>query len=759
MHDVLTQTIPPMLGIGLLGILDAIKPYFFIFLGFSAVIFVHELGHFLVAKWAGVRIEKFCVGFGRELFGFTRGETRYGFNLLPLGGYVKMLGQEDFEVDTSGELQHRQDPRSFANKPVGKRMLIVSAGVVMNVLFAAVLFMIVFMIGLQVLVTDVGYVLPNSPAALAGLQAGDKILAIDGRPVREFAEINMAIVLADPHESLEFKVERDGQVKHLKILAENNPEKGVLMVGMAPGLTRTILSAAPGADFTDATVPRFGDQIVEINGHEVTDANANEMYVAMIDDPGKSPRVVVDRPLDPDDPDSPTQRLEVHVRPTLRLHPSDPADSNSVNVLGLTPLMRFDNVDPTGRAALAGLRAGDTVVKIGDVAYPTRTQIAQTIRQWCTVRTGPGKEEYDHAERDIPIDVRRAGEERVRQLVVRPKVRRHLFDRNGLPQIGATYDLIAEDLLQIGAVVPEVCGVPTPAAQAGIPVGSVLRSVNEEEVTTWIELIEALRTRAGETVAIAYVNPDSGGAVAAQTAQMRVPASLRSKMGLPVFSSIKSIDGAETVTVELRGRTRAPSVSHWYGLRAVLAESVGKTVTVKYTRGWLGQLETAQVAITEDMIDPWIGRIAYLPNIDMIQARKTLRTSNPLEAVGIGVRKTAYFILQVYNTMKRMIFTRSVGVEHLAGPVGIVKMGSDFASVGLNQLFFFLAVISANLAVINFLPLPIVDGGLMVFLLIEKIKGTPVSIRTQVVTQVIGLFLIIAAFLFVTYQDLQRLLG
>ena len=115
--------------------------------------------------------------------------------------------------------------------------------------------------------------------------------------------------------------------------------------------------------------------------------------------------------------------------------------------------------------------------------------------------------------------------------------------------------------------------------------------------------------------------------------------------------------------------------------------------------------------------------------------------------------------MNVYKTMERMIFTRSVGVENLTGPVGIVKLGSDLASVSITRLIFFLAMLSANLAVINFLPLPIVDGGLMVFLIIEKIKGTPVSIKTQVVTQVIGLFLIIFAFLYVTYQDLQRFFG
>ena len=136
------------------GTLNMVKYFAMIFFGFSMVIFVHELGHFLVAKWAGVRVEKFAIGFGKELIGFTRGETRYSFNVLPLGGYVKMLGQEDFD-DKAQELRFKDDPRSFVNKPVGRRMAIVSAGVIMNTLFAGLLFMIVFMIGKEAVATRI----------------------------------------------------------------------------------------------------------------------------------------------------------------------------------------------------------------------------------------------------------------------------------------------------------------------------------------------------------------------------------------------------------------------------------------------------------------------------------------------------------------------------------------------------------------------------------------------------------------------------
>ena len=159
------------------------------------------------------------------------------------------------------------------------------------------------------------------------------------------------------------------------------------------------------------------------------------------------------------------------------------------------------------------------------------------------------------------------------------------------------------------------------------------------------------------------------------------------------------------------------------------------------------------------MTDPWLGRIVLSPSVMLAEQTVLLKGDNAIEAVGIGLHKTYYFVRQVYRIMERMIFTRSLGLETVSGPLGIMGIGGKVARTGLVNFLFFLAMISANLAVINFLPLPIVDGGLMVFLLIEKIKGSPVSLRVQVATQMIGLFLIITAFLFVTYQDALRLFG
>ena len=135
-------------------------PILLFVIGLGLVVFVHELGHFLVAKAVGIKVERFAFGFGRRLCGIQRGETDYCINLIPLGGYVKMLGQEDVK-----QVEETNDPRSFNSKSVGARFAVIAAGVVMNILLAAVLFILVAMVGKRYLAPVVGSVAPGFPAS------------------------------------------------------------------------------------------------------------------------------------------------------------------------------------------------------------------------------------------------------------------------------------------------------------------------------------------------------------------------------------------------------------------------------------------------------------------------------------------------------------------------------------------------------------------------------------------------------------------
>ena len=149
------------------------------------LIFFHELGHFLVARLFGVGVEKFSLGFGPRLFGKKIGLTDYRVSLIPLGGFVKMVGE-----DPTSEMDPQDIPLSFTHKHVFKRMLIVAAGPAFNLLLAVLIFYGIFQIsGTYILKPSIGGVQENSPAQAAGLQAGDMITAIDGVPVANWDEM------------------------------------------------------------------------------------------------------------------------------------------------------------------------------------------------------------------------------------------------------------------------------------------------------------------------------------------------------------------------------------------------------------------------------------------------------------------------------------------------------------------------------------------------------------------------------------------
>ena len=141
-------------------------------IGLGLVIFVHELGHFAVARWCGVLVERFSIGFGPVMFSFRRGDTEYAISAVPLGGYVKMLGQ----ADTPEELEPTDDPRSYQNKSVGKRMAIISAGVIMNLIFGFIFATIAYKVGVKIQPAVIGSTSPGDPAWKENLQPGDRML-------------------------------------------------------------------------------------------------------------------------------------------------------------------------------------------------------------------------------------------------------------------------------------------------------------------------------------------------------------------------------------------------------------------------------------------------------------------------------------------------------------------------------------------------------------------------------------------------------
>ena len=174
---------------------------FIILLGI--LVFVHELGHFLAAKLCNVYVVRLSLGFGRRLLGFRRGETDYCLSAIPLGGYVKMVGQEDMprtqEEAASAEPDLPEIPpeRRFDTQPTRNKLIISFAGPFMNLIFAFPVLWVVFMVGIHMPIfaqnTRIGAVLQGSPAQKAGIQAGQRVLSINGTKVRKWEEVQLRI--------------------------------------------------------------------------------------------------------------------------------------------------------------------------------------------------------------------------------------------------------------------------------------------------------------------------------------------------------------------------------------------------------------------------------------------------------------------------------------------------------------------------------------------------------------------------------------
>jgi regulator of sigma E protease len=201
----------------------------------AVLIFVHELGHFLVARWCGVRVLTFAIGFGPTLASRRRGATEYALKAIPLGGYVKMFGEE-----SDAELTPEEKAVAFSHKTVWQRMAIVFAGPLFNLLTAVVIFCGVFLWGVPVLTSQVGEVQADSAAAEAGIQTEDAITAIDGRPISEWEEIR-TVVQELGGKTLTLTVERDGRTRTLSVTPRRTTTQNIFgediqvwLIGISP---------------------------------------------------------------------------------------------------------------------------------------------------------------------------------------------------------------------------------------------------------------------------------------------------------------------------------------------------------------------------------------------------------------------------------------------------------------------------------------------------------------------------------------------
>lgn len=217
--------------------LGYVVPFLFVL---TIVVFVHELGHFLVGRWCGVDVKVFSIGFGRELFGFNdRHGTRWRFALIPLGGYVKFSGDADASSapDAAGVagMTAEERARSFPAQSIAERAAVVAAGPIANFLLAIAIFAAtVFFFGKQILIPRIDQVVAGSAAERAGLRSGDLVTAVDGQPIGSFSDMQRVISVR-PNEVVSVTIERAGAILTVPVtpaLVENSTPLGKQRLGV-----------------------------------------------------------------------------------------------------------------------------------------------------------------------------------------------------------------------------------------------------------------------------------------------------------------------------------------------------------------------------------------------------------------------------------------------------------------------------------------------------------------------------------------------
>lgn len=671
-------------------------------IGFGAVVMIHEFGHFISAKLVGIKVEEFAIGMGAVVAGLKRtrkglrlrvlptiacdsemnaklvfdlpifagkeGETEYQLRLLPLGGFVKMLGQDDLGPD-----QESNDPRSFGNKAIWQRSIVISAGVIMNLISGAVAFMIVFAGGVSLPPAIVGSTHAGSPAEKAGLVPGDKVLKINNETssMMSFMDLKLASAFAGKDDNVVFTVEhRDGTISDITLEPTMDQKMGLRMLGIEQPVTLTVApikEKEPIAELAKLGLAA-GDTIIETNGQPL------EYYGEFINKfkqthPGIAPEIQ-----------------------TIKIRKADGSFSETVinpefnvsKIYGMEPQILVDIVFPGSPAEKGGLKSGDIIISAGNQSWPTQEELPDI----CDVNSG----------KEVTFIVLRKndkGELTEVSLNVKPERNFSLLNllklkkspaRIGITMTRSIMDTTVANTSELKTDTENGSASPTNNSLTTLPRGSKIVSISGKEVNNWEEILLAMQTFTGSECTVDFIAP---GSEVVQKLSVAIPEKDNKK---------------------------------WY---------------VAYWK-------------------PDYGKLIDLPLLNM---EVEYKADSIGESFNMGMVATKGFLTQTYMTISGML-SGTVNMKAASGPIGILKMSYTVASTRpLTYYIYLMAMLSVCIAVFNFLPLPILDGGLMVLLLLEKIMGRPLSMKTQEAINWVGLALILMLFLSVTYNDIINVLG
>jgi regulator of sigma E protease len=620
---------------------DIVGYWVLVIIGFGFLIFVHELGHFLVAKSVGIRVVRFALGFGPRLFGTNKGAeenrkgTDYCICLVPCGGYVKMAGGE-------GEQEATGAPDEFPSKTPGQRAMVVAAGPVMSVLVALPLLFGILTAGMERASSRINHVVPDGPAWKAGLRRGDLITGIrrkgddSWRTIRLWRQVWLNSQLQQTVGNIELRIRRDDETTTVAMETSDKGRLGVtsMQVGTENGYVETTVGHVPDDSSAAKAGLKPGSTLLEIAGHPLHEwTDVERLFFA-----------------------SPGETLPVKYKSTngaiRSAGVSVPRHKGDIYELGLH--LEMPNVvglvRPDFPAEAAGLRKGDVIANLG--GRPTDN--------WAALRDA-----VLNAGGRAVLAVLRPGEEKAEGLSIKVE-------------------------LNPGSEMGDVLGV------APEPYPSVIGFTDDSKADD---------------------------------------------AGLQPGDKLVEVAGVKLSDVgKLQG---------WTAVRRATRMDDNKPVKVVIDRGGEHQEINVQPVACS------VGEVDFSPRLDKCQV---VPPGRPLAAAGQALRETVAWIGFACRSIW-MLVTGRISAKMLSGPVLILTASRYYAEAGLLDFIEFMVIITVHLGVINLVPLPILDGGHLAFLAVEKIRGKPLSEKLVGRLMYAGMVLLICLMVFVTWNDIARLLG
>jgi regulator of sigma E protease len=610
-----------------------------VILGLGLIIFLHELGHFLMAKKNGVRVEIFSLGFGQAIFKFRRGETEYRIAWLPLGGYVKMSGETLMD-------ERKGEPFELTSKTPWQRFQIFVAGALMNLIIAFPIAIFSYVIGKCEVPNEIGR--PGKAEAKAGLQPGDLILEVGGRKIDSLEKLRVEMIRHPNGTMIPVKFRRGEEIKTVSVesMRSSNHESFPTTLMLVEPLAGSLL-AGQGV--------REKDEIVTVNGKKVyMQGEADALLKECAD---KEVTLEMRRRGPTFEDDDKLRKIAFHV--PKKTWYEIPMDENVIEAR--VGAVRDDH------AASGILKTGDLIIQIGD----------KKISSW------PDMRNIIEESADVALQVTVQRDGGTKTVTITPR-----RGETGKGMLGV------ERLEKLGRV-------------------------------------------------FGVVKPDS----------------FYGRMGLQSGDRLIAIDGHKgDVTLEGIPDEKVPAI---WGVR----EEKTRTIPIEVERG----SQHVKINLVTDQKDEGdlaaVGFQTYSAGWQkgaLVSGGSLPFRRRPfMEAVKVGLIEPVDITVMTIDILKKVL-TGGESAKGFSGPIGIMQASYHFAQRAFGNFVWLLCLITVNLGIFNLLPIPILDGGHNVLLLIEVVRkwfGKPPPGEKFIAGfQYVGLAFILTLFVFVTFNDISRLI-